>query len=79
MCYHITGFVIKKSLLNLSVDEIYSIIVLIMSAFFSLSNNVLPYHRVCDKEELVNSIILQSLLFKVLRRVYLSSLNIWDI
>ena len=47
-----------------------------MSVFFSLSNNVLPYNRVCDKEEFANSSNLQSMLFKVLRRVYLSSLNI---
>ena len=46
-----------------------------MSVLFSLSNNVLPYNRVCDKEDLVNSSSLQSILFKVLRRVYRSSLN----
>ena len=47
-----------------------------MSVFFSLSNNVLAYIRVNDKEELVNSSNLQSILFKVLRRVYRSSLNV---
>ena len=47
-----------------------------MRVFFSLSNNVLPYKRVCDKEDLVNSSNLQSILFKVLRRVYHSSLNV---
>ena len=46
-----------------------------MSAFFILSNNVLPYNRVCDKEEFFNSSNLQPILFKVLRSVYLSSLN----
>ena len=56
-------------------DKIYSIVALRMSVFFSLSNNVLPYNRVCDKEDLVNSSSLQSILFKVLRRVYRSSLN----
>ena len=33
-------------------------------------------HIVCDKEELVNSSNLQAILFKVLRRVYRSSLNV---
>ena len=54
----------------------YSTVVLKMRVFFSLSNNVLPYNRVCDKEDLVNSSNLQSVLFKVLRRVYRSSLNV---
>ena len=45
-----------------------------MSVFF-LSNNVLPYNRVCDKKDLVNSSNLQSTLFKVLRRVDHSPLN----
>ena len=40
---------------NLSVDKIYSIVTLRMSVFFSLPNNVLLYHGVCDKEDLVNS------------------------
>ena len=57
-------------------DEIYSVVALRMSVFFSLSSNVLPYNRVCDKEDLVNSINLQSILLKVLRRVYRSSLNV---
>ena len=47
-----------------------------MSKFFSLSNNVLPNNKVCEKEDLVNSSNLQSILFKVLRRVYRSSLNV---
>ena len=57
--------------LNLSVDKIYSIVGLRMRVF-SLSNNVLPYNRVCDKEDLVNSINLQLIFFKVLSRVYRS-------
>ena len=57
-------------------DQIYLIVALRMRVFFSLSNNVLPYNRVCDKEDLVNSSNLQSILFKVLRRVYRSSLNV---
>ena len=61
---------------NLSVDKIYSIVALRMRVFFSLSNNVLPYKRVCDKEDLVNSSNVQSILFKVLRRVNRSSLNV---
>ena len=56
-------------------DRIYSVVALTMSVFFSLSNNVSPYNRVCDKEDLVNSSSLQSILFKVFRRVYRSSLN----
>ena len=39
-----------------------------MCVFFSLSNNMLPYKRVCDKEDLVNSSNVQSVLFKVLRK-----------
>ena len=62
--------------MHLSVDTIYSIVALRMSAFFSLSNDVLLYNIVCDKEEFVNSSNLQYILFKILRRVYLSSLNI---
>ena len=42
---------------NLSLDKIYSIVVLRMSVFFSLLN-VLPCNRVCDKEKFVNSSIL---------------------
>ena len=52
---------------NLSVDKIYSIIALRMSVFFSLANNVLSYNIVAN---------LQSILFKVLRKVYRSSLNL---
>ena len=44
--------------------------------FFSLSSNVLPYNRVCDKKDLVNSSNLQLILFKVFRRVYRSWLNV---
>ena len=47
-----------------------------MSVFFSLSKNVFPYNRVCNKEEFVNSSNLQSILLQLLKRVYLSSLNI---
>ena len=46
-----------------------------MSVLFSLSNNVLPYNRVCDKENLNNSTNLQSIEFKVLRTVDRASLN----
>ena len=37
---------------------------------------MLQYKRFCDKEEFVKSSTLQSVLFKVFRMVYLSSLNI---
>ena len=47
-----------------------------MSMFFSVSNNVLLYNRVCDKEEFVNCSNLQSIFLKLLRMVYLSSSNI---
>ena len=47
-----------------------------MGGVFSLSNNVLPCNRVCDKEELVNSGNLQSISFQVPRRVYHSALNV---
>ena len=57
-------------------DKIYQIAALRMSAFFSLSNNLSPYNRACDKEDLVNSSNLQSVLLKVLRTVYVSSLNV---
>ena len=59
---------------NLLVDKMYSAVALRMRVFFSLSNNVFPYNRVCDKEDLVNY-NLQSILFKMLRRAYRSSLN----
>ena len=36
-------------------DKMYSVVTLRMNVFFSLSNNVLPYNRVWDKENLVNS------------------------
>ena len=36
----------------------------------------LPYNRVCDREGFFNSSNLQSVLLKLLWRVYLSSLNI---
>ena len=57
-------------------DKLYSIVALRVSVCFSLSNNVLPYNRVCNKEELVNSSTLQSVLFRVLKKVYCSSLNV---
>ena len=57
-------------------DKIYSIVALRMRVLFSLSNNVLPYNRIRDKEDLVNSGNLQSILFKVLRKAYRSSLNV---
>ena len=47
-----------------------------MSVFFSLSKNVLPYNWVCNKEDFVNSSNLKSILLHLLKRVYLSSLNI---
>ena len=47
-----------------------------MRVFFSLSNNLLPYKKVCDKGGSVNSSNMQSILFKVLRRVNCSSLNV---
>ena len=37
------------------------------TVFSSLQNNPQPYKRVCDKEELVNSSILLTILFKVLK------------
>ena len=37
---------------------------------------MLAFNKVCDKEEFVNSNSLQSVLFKVLRRVCLSLLNV---
>ena len=58
---------------NLSAENIYSIVALRWRVFF-FANDVLPYNRVCDKEDLANSSNLQSILFKVLRRVYRPSL-----
>ena len=46
-----------------------------MSVVF-LSNDVLPYNRVSDKEEFVNCSNLKSISSKVLRSVYFLSLNI---
>ena len=60
---------------NLSVDNIYNCCIK-DACVFSLSNNVLPYNRVCNKEDLVNSSNLLSVFFNVLRRVYQSSLSI---
>ena len=37
---------------------------------------MLPYSRVCDEEDLVNSRNLQSILLKVVRRAYRLSLNV---
>ena len=65
--------------MNLAADKIYSFAALRMNVFLSLSNNVFPYNRFeedNDKEDLVNFINLQLILFKVLRRVYHSSLNV---
>ena len=59
---------------NLSVDKIFNSCVK-NECIFS-SSNMLSYKTVCDKEEIVNSSNLQSVLFKVLRKVYLSSLNV---
>ena len=56
-------------------DKIYSIVPLRKSVLFSLLNNLLPHNRVCDKEDLVNSSNLKSILYRVLRRVDCSSLN----
>ena len=56
-------------------DKIYPVVALRISVFFLLSNNMLPSNRVCDKEDLVNSRNLPSILFKMLRRVYRSLLN----
>ena len=56
-------------------DKIYSTVALRMSVFFSLLNIMLSCNRVCDKEDFVNSSNLQSVLFKVLRKVGRSSLN----
>ena len=56
-------------------DKIYSVVVLRIRAFVSISNDVLPNDHVYVKEESVNSNILQSVSFKVLRRVCLLSLN----
>ena len=42
-----------------------------ISVFVSGSSVVLPNHRVCLKKESVDSNILQSMLFKVLKRVCL--------
>ena len=43
------------------------------TVFVSVSNDVLPNNRVSVKKELFDSNILQSVLFKVLRRVCLKS------
>ena len=56
-------------------DKIHSMVVLRIRVFVSISNDVLPNDDVYVKEESVNSNILQSVSFKVLRRVCLLSLN----
>ena len=61
---------------NLSVDKIYSIVALRMQFFFFFSNNLLPFKRVSYKENSVKASNVQSILFKVLRRVNRSSLNV---
>ena len=63
---------------NLSVDKIYSVVALRVCVCFFLYQIICCHitNRVCDKEDLVSSINLQSILVKVLRRVYRSSLNV---
>ena len=56
-------------------DKIYSVIALRKSVF--LSHNVLPYNRGCEKEDLVNSSNLESLLLKVLRRCIVYHVQQW--
>ena len=63
-----------KSSLNLSVDKINSMVTLRTSVFVSVSNEVLPNKRVCAKYESVDSNILKSTLFKVLRRALILEL-----
>ena len=45
-------------------------------AFVSVSNKLLPYNRDYVKKESIDYDILESMLFKVIRRLCLSSLNI---
>ena len=45
-------------------------------AFVSVSNKLLPYNRDFVKKESIDYDILESMLFKVIRRLRLSSLNI---
>ena len=72
MTYEKYGFFFLKSgSSNLSVDKTKSMVALRTSVFVSVSNKVRPY-----KKESVDSNILQSILFEVLRRVCLLSLNI---
>ena len=72
MTYEKYGFFFLKSgSSNLSVDKTKSMVALRTSVFVSVSNKVQPY-----KKESVDSNILQSILFEVLRRVCLLSLNI---
>ena len=56
-------------------DKIHSMVVFRIRMFVSISNDVLLNDDVYVKEESVNSNILQSVSFKVLRRVCLLSLN----
>ena len=44
--------------------------------YVSVTNNVLPSKEVCVKKESVDSNILRSMLFKVLRRVCVILLNL---
>ena len=57
----------KGGSLNLSVDKILSMVALRTSVFVSESNQVEPNKRVYVKYESVDSSILESMIFKVLR------------
>ena len=57
-------------------DKVHSIVALRMSVFFSLSKNILPCKRVCDRGDLVHFKNLQLILFKMLRRVYRPLFNV---
>ena len=57
----------KRGSLNLSVDKILSMVALRTSVFVSESNQVEPNKRVYVKYESVDSSILESMIFKVLR------------
>ena len=52
-------------------ESLQSMLALRISVFNSVSNDILPNSRVCVKKELLDYNILQSVLFKVLRRVCL--------
>ena len=63
----------KRGCSNLSVDKISSMVALRTSVFVSESNEVEPNKKVCVEKESLDSNILESMLFKVLRRVCLLS------